>query len=347
VAARRAPPDGDSPLIRIAVLGAGHIGDALVALLGARPEFEVVLWGRRLRRCGELEVTAFGEAGIYAVGSAIAEPSLARAVDGAEVVVCTVPAHVRWHLLRRIARRLDACLLLVAWEGMGRFAESVRALGFDPRLAVGFQRSPMLCRRRERHRSVEILGVRSRVVAAPVDSGNLGAVEKAIGAVLPFHFSFASEYAYAALSPGNPLIHPARLYSCALRRRIAVGMRFYADWDDDASEVLLRLHAELATLRDALGLAASCLSTLVDGARPSPRRVTRAILAARPLRAISLPIRLTARGPELDRRHRFFDEDIGEGLAHIHRVARRCGLHLPTTEAICRWYAGGAPPGAG
>lgn len=331
-------------MIRIAILGAGNIGHALVGLLGSRPEFDVVVWSRRLLRSVVLEVTVFGEGGMYAVGSARVEPSLARAIHGAEVVVCTVPAHIRHSLLKRIAGQLDACVLLVAWEGMGRFAESVRELGIDPCLAVGFQRSPILCRMRGGHRSVEILGCRSQVVASPVDPGSLHHVQDMVSAVLPFRFAFVGEYVYAALSPGNPLIHPARIYSCSMRQTIALGTRFYADWDDHASEVLLSLHRELAELRDALGLSASWLLTLIDRfGPPAPGQVTGEIRAARPLRSIRLPVRETLRGPELDRTHRFFCEDIGEGLAHIRRVARQLGLHLPMTETIYRWYARRAP----
>lgn len=331
-------------MIRVAVLGTGNIGHALAALLGARQGFQVSLWGRDLERRALVGITAYGELGIYAVGSATTEPVLRRAVDGADVVVCAVPAHARHSLLKRIRRHLDSCSLLLAWEGMGRFAESIEELGIRPQIGAGLQRSPMLCRKREAYRSVEILGVRSRVIAAPVDPRGLRQLQKLTSGVLPFPVVFVRDYSYAALSPSNPLIHPARVYACAVQRTISPGARFYGDWDSYSSEVLLILHRELAELRDALRLSEKWLSTLVDRAGPpSARQVTREILAARTLRSIPLPVRETSRGAELDRTHRFFREDIGEGLKYILDAAKERGVHLPMTEKICSWYASGVP----
>lgn len=326
-------------VIRVAILGTGNIGHALAALLGARAAFEVVLWGRDVEKSAVAGIAACGEGGIYAVGAATTEPSLVRAVDGADVVISAVPAHVRHRLLKRIRGHLNSCILLLAWEGMGCFAESVEELGIRPQIAAGLQRSPILCRRREAYRSVEILGVRSRVVAAPVNPENLQQLEQVTRMVLPFPVKFVREYAYAALSPGNPMIHPARVYACAVQRTISPGARFYGDWDNYSSEVLLSLHRELAELRDALGLSARWLATLVDrSGPPSPRQVTREILAARTIRSIPLPVRVTSRGAQLDRAHRFFREDIGEGLRYIRGVARRNDVRLPMTEQICRRF---------
>jgi hypothetical protein len=283
-----------------------------------------------------------GTEGTYAVGAVSAEPSIGRAVDGADIVVIAVPAHVRHGILDRIAGRVRNSSLLLAWEGMGRFTESLRGLRIAGPVVVGLQRSPLLCRIRRPWRSVEILGVRSRVVAATVDPADMSCAKRLLGRFFPFRFLFAPTYRCVSLSPGNPLIHPARLYAVAHsgHGERASPAHFYADWDDEASATLLALHREVARLRDALRLPVRFVRTLVDAAAPpSPAQVTHDIRSERRLADVMLPV--VPNGPhrgQLDHTHRFFREDIGEGLSYMLSIAHRTGVEMPTAKAIHNWY---------
>lgn len=323
-------------MIRIGILGGGHVGHALAALLGAQPGLSVRIWGRSLRKPAHLTLRACGPAGTIAVGAAISERSARRAVDGADIVVVTVPTHVRHAILSSVASDLGACMVLVAWEGTGRFADSLRELRIHAPAAAGLQRSPLVCRIRRRGRSVEILGVRSSVVAATVDAGDRARVQRLLSRLLPFPLAWARDYRCVSLSPGNQLIHPARLYACAgSGQRPRARTRFYADWDHAASRTLLALHHEVAALRDRLRLPRAFVRTLADRMPPlSAGDVTREIRRQRQLREILLPMR----GGRLDRSHRFFLEDIGHGLAYLLERGRDAGVNMPTAEAIERWY---------
>ena len=326
--------------MRIAILGSGHIGHALGALLGSRPEFQVKLWGRKVRTRTSLVLRCVGSQSVYAIGRVLTEPALRKAVDGADMVVLAVPAHVRKLILSRIAGQLRCCLVLVAWEGMGRFAETIGDLGISVPACVGLQRSPIVCRTEMRWRSVEMIGVRSMVVAATVDPAASLDAERLMSAVFPFRFTFAPSYHCVSLSPANPLIHPARLYSLArCRRRLTHSLRFYADWDDDASEVLLALHNELARLRDRLRLPVEFVRTLADRSLPpTPARLTHEIRSERGLTSIQVPLCNGPSGLRLNFNHRFFREDIGEGLQYIVSAAKQAGASMPVSDRIRRWY---------
>lgn len=289
-----------------------------------------------------LQVSAFGDSGVYAQGTATAEPVLERVLQGVDVVILAVPTNVRHTLIAPVAASLDACPLLLAWEGAGRLRQSMRALGIAQPMIVGLQRSPILCRTQRALRSVEILGVRSEVVAATIAAEDTADAQRAMKALLPFRFAFAPNYDCVTLSPGNPLIHPARLYRCDLARLRPGGRggRFYADWDDRASATLLALHSELARLRDALRLPAEFVHTMADAPTPpSPSQTTCDIRAARSLAGIRLPLSIGAQGYGWNLQHRFFREDIGEGLAGILEIARSAGVAMPTAQAIEHWHA--------
>lgn len=328
-------------MIKVAILGSGNIGQALAAFLGSRPEIQVVLWGRRWTGPVELCLSAHGPSATYAIGMAVADPILRRVIDGADVAIVTVPTHIRHRVLALGADRLNNCSLLIAWEGTGRFRESLHELGIVRPIAIGLQRSPILCRVRRPGRAVEIHGIRSEVVVAATDSTAASRAKRLLGWLLPFGIVFAPTYLCVSISPSNQLIHPARLYSFnrSGADRLRPGVGFYAEWDDAASDVLLSLHAEVARLRDALHLPAKFLQTLVDRRNPhSASDVTREIRAEKSLAKISFPLRARTSGFTLDLGHRFFREDVGEGLAYVLGIAQQAGVNMPTAGAIHTWY---------
>lgn len=318
------------------MLGAGNVGHAVAALAGSRLGIGVTLWSRRFRHDGRATIRVHGRGGTFGVADVTLAASPRKAVKDADIVLLTVPAHVRHELLSRLAKQLRDCALLVAWEGMGRFAESLHEAGLAEVTAAGLQKSPILCRTRLPLREVEILGVRSSVVMAAVRPEYTTLAKQLLEHILPFRLVVAPSYSCVSLSPSNPLIHPARLYAWSEGNH-SVGSRFYADWNDGASIVLLKLHAELKRLRGALGIRPEFVRTLADR-RLTPAMLTREITSEQDLAEIMLPLRSTGSGRQLDDRHRFFREDIGEGLRYIVAMASRTGVPMPTGTSICRWY---------
>lgn len=254
-----------------------------------------------------------------------------------------VPTHGRRRILERARRQINQCSLLVTWEGTGWFREDLVELGIVSPMAVGLQRSPLLSRIRQLGEQVEILGVRSEVVAAATRQEDRQSAGTLLKAILPFKIAMAPSYACVSVSPGNPLIHPARLYGWHIRGEPLpdAGLSFYGDWDDVSSMVLIELHRELAGLRESLQLPKRFLKTLVDRrVVQTPSQVTHDIVSETCLHEIRMPVCQTRRGLSLDRRHRFFREDIGQGLAHILDIARQAGVSMPVAAAIHRWYCG-------
>ncbi|GIX32789.1 MAG: glycerol-3-phosphate dehydrogenase [NAD(P)+] [Lysobacterales bacterium] len=114
---------------RIAVLGAGSWGTALAVLL-ARREADVVLWGRDAALIAEIErvrenpryLPGVALPPVIAVGSAIA-----NAVREADLVVVVVPSHAFRAVLKELAEHLPASCG-VAWATKGFDPESGRLL---------------------------------------------------------------------------------------------------------------------------------------------------------------------------------------------------------------------------
>jgi hypothetical protein len=336
-------------VITVAILGSGNVGHALGALLPSHIGRDVVIWGRRWWRPRTLSLSAVTGGRLCATGIARVEPDARHAVSGADIVILAVPAHARHALLKTIAPSIGPATTLIAWEGAGRLRESLRALGLDRHMAIGLQRSPLACRIVDHGHAVELRGVRSSVVAAAVDPAHRAITGALLKQVTPFRFRVAPDYACVSLSPGNPLIHPARLYALAAeRRRPLRGLRFYGDWDDAASGTLLALHAELASVRDRLCLPRAFVTTLADRPRPpTPSELTREVRGEQGLADVPVPLRRSPGGHQLDLDHRYLREDVGESLAYMTAIARAHGARMPVAERIVDWYAAAmkGPPG--
>ena len=150
----RIPPS----LIRVAILGSGHLGHALGTLLGSRADIDTTIWGRSWARATVLNLTGFVRGEVAVVGRVRAEPDLVAAIEYAEVIIVTVPSYASASLACDLHDEAKACAVLLFWEGTGKSIRTLRADHLAIPLLAGLQRSPILSRIRERGASVDILG---------------------------------------------------------------------------------------------------------------------------------------------------------------------------------------------
>ncbi|MDJ0629991.1 MAG: NAD/NADP octopine/nopaline dehydrogenase family protein [Rhodobacter sp.] len=330
-------------MIRVSILGFGNIGHAVCALLGRLPTLDVTVWGRSIASRQEVDVVGLSQGRVACAGRASKEPDLRAATQAAEVIIVATPAYAAWSIAERALRHARSCKLLVVWEGTG---QSVRRFGegLSPGFSIaGLQRSPIIAQIAGRDKSVEIHGIRSRVVAALLRGRGADRENTAramLQSLIPCQFVFAPDYDCVTLSPGNPMIHTARLYRLGEMVEEGAGLpaSFYTDWDDRSSVLLLKLHGELTKVRDRMGISDRFVTTLLDRPQsPQPREITREIRAETVLGKIPAPVLGPAGAARLDGAHRFFRDDIAEGLPAITALARRTGIRTPMMDKIIAW----------
>src|SRR5689334_17981967 len=105
----------------IAILGAGHIAQALVALWGNSDPCPVRVWARRLPKACSFTVVLRHAQGFAKAGHALALPSLRDTLAEADLVVLTVPTFAREWVLREARPWIPRNAALFTWEGTGAF----------------------------------------------------------------------------------------------------------------------------------------------------------------------------------------------------------------------------------
>ena len=331
------------PVITVTILGFGPIGHALCALLGQKPGIRTVVWHRSGKNRRDITITGLTGKTPACSGTAHIEPDLETACKTADVIVMAMPSFASASLLPDVVRFVRSCSLILAWEGTGWSLPAARTQVPPGQTVAGLQKSPIVARVIEREEKVEFLGVRTAVVAGLLQ-GTDPDKDKArtiLEALLPCRFNIAPSYDHITVSPGNPVFHPARIFSHAQ----SIGPRglqpasFYGGWTDSASECLLALHGELVEIRNRLTLQTASISTLLDRSpKPDARQITRETSTPEQLHFLPIPVKTVGDTMQWDIGHRFFTEDIGEGLVAISRTGAHAGVETPATDAIIAWH---------
>ena len=325
-------------MINVSILGAGNIGHALGAFLGSRVELKVTIWGKGLIGRERRKISAYSADGTHAIGLAHFNDELASTVKGATIIFLTVPTYAYRDLLMRISKYIDRRVIIVGWEGTGYFEDATKQSSLTDNLVIGLQKSPILCRTQAMGESVEILGLRKEVLGGSVIGSNPIPTINLLNNILPTRIKYVPDYRYISLSPGNPILHPARLYSFYKTQPDIKKRFFYADWNDLASELLIVLFKELTEIRNSLGMKVEFFEPATGSGNLDPKVITQKVKQARTLAGITLPHSLHENEIQIDFMHRFFREDIGQGLAYISMISAKSSVKTPNINSIVEWY---------
>lgn len=318
----------------VAVLGAGHGGHAIAAVLALRgvsvrlyDRYPAALEGARAR--GGVELT--GQAGTGLGRPDVLTDDVRQAVAGARLIMVVTPAFAH----RYIAEQLSSCVeegqvVLLNTGATGSALEVyavLRAAGAAERVLVGETETLLYTCRLQAPGSVAILAAKPQVLLAAMPSVQTSAVLDAVTPLFP-QFEAASNVLQTSLGNINPIGHlPATLLNVA---RIESTRGQYSFW----SEGMTQTPARLAEILDAERLAvAAALGARVQSFSTWMTRiygVTGPDLASQ---IQANPAYATVQGPHsLD--HRFITEDVPMGLVPMSELGRALGVVTPAMDTL-------------
>jgi opine dehydrogenase len=325
----------------VAICGGGHLGHTLAAVIGATGEFRVGVltrrpdsWRARIRLTfGNLELE--GD-----VDHVSRDP--AEIVSGAEIVLLTVPAHVRRELLAVIAPHVASNTWVGAVPGAGGFDDDARAALPLHEKVFGTARTPYICRMAVHGAAVDVTGVSPDVRVATLHGDDAPEAASLLEELLTIPAMALGTYDAVNLTPSNPLVHSCRLFSMFEQWIPGMGLAsppsFYGDWDDAASALLLACDDELTHVRAARGIPEHDVPPVrVHYGAETPARLTERIRGLAPLRRIGMPMRENGAGWVPDVGHRYFAEDVGVALPVMQRLSRAARVETPSLDAVVAW----------
>ena len=334
----------------ITILGGGNVG-SLMAAECARKGHSVTLYTSRPGAwAGEVAVYDRDDAFLFAGRIAAVTDDLARAVRGAELIFITLPAEAFPALARKLVPLLREGQALGCVPGSGGAEFAFRPYLQAGGTLFGFQRVHSIARVREAGRSVYMLGRKDELQLAAIPAARAPELARTMGTLFDMPCRVLPTYLAVTLTPSNPLLHTARLYSLFRDYRGQASPRnflFYEEWDDEASALLLQCDDELQRLCAAIPLDLSDVKSLrahyESATIPEMTRKIRSIAA---FKGLASPMREGAGGWLPDFASRYFSTDFSYGLKILLDVCRLFGVPAPGMERIWHWYAATVRPAA-
>lgn len=365
-----------APTLKVAVVGGGRTGHLNAVLFKQRPGVHVSL----LTQHPQVLAAHAGNAA-HAItawlpdGSALqARPDVVsedprQAVGDADVVVITVPAHVRPAVLKRIAGCLPAHkpVFVGAIPGFCGFDWLAgQALAERPNAVIwGMKDVPHTAYGLTPGASVRMGGPKA-VLHIATHARETAALRQQAQALVQRLYDAPVEllrhYLEITLTPGNPIMHSSVVYGLVgpyaqfHERPLPQPIRWWTECPELGAYFLERSDEENQRLCRAaeqrLGIDLSSVKPLRqeiveaygDQIR-DPRTMLSVLRTNKAYDDILAPlVRDEAGGHWIDKRSRAFEEDVAYGLATLVEMARRLAVPMPHIEEIFAWtsaYMGG------
>ena len=206
----------------------------------------------------------------------------------------------------------------------------------------GFQRVPFIARVDEYGKSATLLGYKSSLNIAIENTARFNSFIDNLSDTLMTPISLLNNFYEASLTNSNPILHTGRLFTLwkdpKTHTPIKNRIRFYADWTDEASEILLAMDDEFGILLRKLGVSRKVVPSLLDYYEcQDAKALTNKIRSIPAFLPILAPMKKTPDGWIPDFNNRYFTEDFPFGLRYIRDLAREHGISTPTIDKVYEW----------
>lgn len=323
---------------KVCVIGGGNIGTLLYAeLTRLNPTSLVTLVTRDPSRWSKtISVLDAEGRQEYAVDAVVSDQPM---ID-ADYYFFTLPKQVTADAVRRclpIARVGSVFVFVPGTGGMEYLYPAAAKYGIT---FAGLQRVPYISRVSEYGKSVVKLSVKDCLYGCGLGIKDLSFLET----LIQIKCQSLPNYLNVSLTPSNPILHTSRVYSLFVGHRAdkvyPINPRFYAEWDDHSSTVLLRADAELQQICTALKSLdlSQVVSLKVHYESETVEALTQKMRSIKSLSGVLSPLRQVDNGYVVDYSSRYFKEDFEYGLVLIKAIAQICQIETPTVDQILDWY---------
>lgn len=263
-----------------------------------------------------------------------------QTVCNADIVLLCVPGYLINKMLTDIMPYLKPGAKvgsIVASTGF--FFEAHKVCAPDTSL-FGFQRVPYIARCKEYGRVGQLLGYKPVLNVATENIAMPDIFCQTLAKLFMTPVHLLDNFYEASLTNSNPILHTGRLYAMWGKGFVPkpACTLFYAEWNNQASEVLIAMDAEFQELLKVIGIRDGVIPPLLDYYESSDAEsLTRKIQSIPAFKSILAPMRQTSKGWVPDFSSRYFTEDFPFGLSYIHELAHEHGVACPTIDLVYDW----------
>lgn len=268
-----------------------------------------------------------------------------KVIPQSDIVLCCLPGSVIYGQLLKIKPYLSEDTVVgCIFSCTGFFVSAISALGAEFKL-FGFQRVPFIARVKEYGNSATLLDYRKMLNIAfwNVSQEEQKFYVDKLSDMLCTPINVMEHALQATLTNSNPILHPTRLYSLFkdfdIKHPFTYIPRFYEDWTEESSKVLIACDGEFQAMLCKLGLESQYTTPLLEYYESSDAEsLTRKIISIKSLQGLMAPMIACDGGYAPDWNNRYFTEDIPYGMLLIKYICQLNNVPTPNIDKIITWY---------
>ena len=212
-------------------------------------------------------------------------------------------------------------------------------------IVAGFDRSPYVCRiidNKTIYCSKKNI-VRIATVGNPINPQVVNMFSLLFGLqIIPL-----SNYYVVNFTPSNPILHTSRLYSlfkdANCEKKYKRMIKFYSEWDDFSSEIMLGMNSELQDLCSKIEKEKAIdLSEMIflneHYEVTDSKSMTKKLRSINSLSKIESPMLKKNNSYFIDLNSRYFKEDFKFGLYILKLYADHFNIKTPNMDLVLIWY---------
>lgn len=329
--------------MKICIVGAGNIGLALTSVLALHNKHNVVLYTKKDFEPSKLIFKDIEQNIDYEKLNFIIESDLELALKDCDYIFCTYPAFVRKAFIDEAIKYVPANCKIGFIPGYGGAEYMCNSLIDKGVTIFGLQRVPFVARQ-ENKKVATILSRKNQLFVAAIPKNQTEGICRDLEELIGIPTVALKEYLSVTLTPSNPLLHLTGLYN--VFKNYKEGdyydrqLMFYAEWNDETSELLLEYDKELQEICSKLKPLnldeVVSLKTYYES--PNAKAMTQKLKSIKAFEVVKVPLNEIEGKFYPDFNSRMFIEDFPYGIAIIKYFAILTNVKTPAIDTILDFY---------
>lgn len=324
---------------KITVVGGGNIGTWLAAAC-SKTGYNVTLFTTHAKSVGDT-ISVIGDTPELSYSAKIyATDNLAAAVSDCDIVLITYPTNT----LAGLAKKLYP--LINADTAVGFLPGAYAELAFVDFIKrgnpiFGLQRVPGVARLTDDYNTVRAGGIRAKLHLSAIPSFKSAQYAAFFERVFNIPCDVLNNYLTVTLVPSNAILHTGRLYAmfCDGSKQYKRNILFYEEWNDESSEIVLSMDAELQAVCRSIKLDMSGVVSLrTHYESNNAHEMTNKIRSIKSFKGLTSPMIQSGDYFEPDYNSRYFCADFPYGLCVIEEFGKLARVQTPTIDKVMQWY---------
>lgn len=264
------------------------------------------------------------------------------AIKESDLLIITLPSFLVSQFVEKLLSFPPSMILFIPGYGGKEFmTQKLINKGW---IILGFDRAPFVARLINPTTVLASKKESCRIACLKQNESFCEIICNILSSILDIKLISLNNYLSVSFTPSNPILHTSRIYSlfynCTRETKFSQQIKFYATWNDDSSDLLLKMDSELQEICKAYSFFdyTTVIPLSIHYESSTIKQMTSKIQSIKSLHNIDSPLKEINGVYCIDETSRYFKEDFMYGLCNIKGFAEIVKIKTPEIDKVLIWY---------